>query len=155
MNTVNISGRLTKDTELRKTASGISVVSLNLACDRPHKKDTTDFIPVVLWSQAADYIHSYAKKGTYIEVTGWIETGSYESQGKTKYTWHVKGELVKITPQPKQRENVQQNQSESIQQNQNESVQQTLGGDVFPNRDRYGNIEEPTLDISADELPFY
>lgn len=132
MNSVNISGRLTKDPDLRKTLNGTSVLNLTLACDRHFKKEdqpSSDFIPVVLWLHQADFIANYAKKGTYIEVTGIIETGSYERNGKTEYSWHVKGDQVKIVAQPK---------DSKPKETYKESVQQTLGG-VFPNRDEEGN----------------
>ena len=143
MNSVNISGRLTKDPDLRKTLNGTSVLKLTLACDRRIKKEdrpSSDFIPVVLWSKSAEFISSYARKGTFIEVSGSIETGSYEKNGKTEYSWHVKGDQVKIVAQPK---------DSRPKEESRQSVQQTLGG-VFPNRDEYGNIE-----VETDDLPFY
>ena len=49
MNKAMIVGNLTRDPELRTTASGISVCRFTVAVSRPFNRDETDFIPVVVW----------------------------------------------------------------------------------------------------------
>ena len=148
MNSVNISGRLTKDPDLRKTLNGTSVLNLTLACDRRIKNEdqpSSDFIPVVLWSKPAEFISSYARKGTFIEVSGSIETGSYEKNGKTEYSWHIKGDQVKIIAQPKSK-----TQEVPASKPAPEYHQTTLGGPSF--HDEY---ESRIDDVDSDSLPFY
>ena len=52
-------GRLTRDPELRSTASGIAVASFSLAIDRDYKDQNgekqTDFVPVVAWRAKAEF----------------------------------------------------------------------------------------------------
>ena len=70
MNRVELVGRLTKDVEVRKTQSNLSVASFTVACDRRVSRDqqnqgqqTADFISCVAWRQTADFLGSYARKG--------------------------------------------------------------------------------------------
>ena len=72
INRVILTGRLARDPELRKTQSGLSVCSFQLAVDRPKQKGqddaVTDWISCQVWRQAADYICNYAKKGALLAV---------------------------------------------------------------------------------------
>ena len=90
MNTVNLIGNICHDIELRQTPSGKSVVQINLAVKRPYAKDTTDFIPCVIWNQTAEFIAKYGKKGSKIAVTGKITSRNYEDkQGNKKVAYEV------------------------------------------------------------------
>lgn len=86
MNSINLIGNICQDVELKQTNSGKSVVQFNLAVKRPFTKDTTDFIPVVIWNQPAEYIARYAHKGTKIAVSGKLTTRIYEDKNGNKRT---------------------------------------------------------------------
>lgn len=81
-------GRLTRDIELRYTASGTPVASFTLACDRDYKpKDgerETDWIDVVAWNHSAEFVEKYFKKGDMMVVNGRIQTRTYEDTDKKK-----------------------------------------------------------------------
>lgn len=83
MNKVTLLGRLTKDPELRKTMSGDSFVSFQIAVKRPRSKDKTDFIGCVAWNKAAELICTYVKKGQQIGITGMLQTRTYERDNST------------------------------------------------------------------------
>lgn len=68
MNDVKLSGRLTKDPELRTTQGGTSVATFTLAVDRSYGKGT-DFIHCVAWEKAAQFAADYLHKGIKILVT--------------------------------------------------------------------------------------
>ena len=58
LNHIVLMGRLTRDPELRRTGSGLAVVSFSLAVDRDFgNRETgdraTDFIDIVAWSYSA------------------------------------------------------------------------------------------------------
>lgn len=80
MNSVNISGRLTKDPELKTTQSNISVCSFGVAVDRPGVKDKSDFIDCVAWRNTAEFVNKYFAKGDPIEITGTLTTRNWEDQ---------------------------------------------------------------------------
>ena len=82
-------GRLTKDPEIRYTQSGIAMANFTLAIDRRSKEKATDFIQCKAIGKIAEVIEKYVSKGDLIGVSGEIQTGSYEKDGKKVYTWCV------------------------------------------------------------------
>ena len=79
-----------------------------LAVDRGFKdKDgnyITDFISCVAWNNQAEFIKNYVLKGNLIEITGSIQTRTYQAQnGENKYITEVIVDKVKnLTPRPKE-----------------------------------------------------
>ena len=86
MNSINLTGNICNEVELKQTNSGKAVMQFNLAVKRPFTKDTTDFIPVVVWEQPAEYLSRYARKGTKIAVSGKLTTRNYEDKNGNKRT---------------------------------------------------------------------
>ena len=86
MNTINLTGNICNDLELKKTNSGKSVLQFNLAVSRPFTKDTTDFIPIVVWNQPAEFLSTYAHKGSKIAVSGKLTTRNWEDNNGNKRT---------------------------------------------------------------------
>ena len=84
MNSCNFTGRIANDLELKTTTSGISVCSFTLAVKRPRVKDTTDFINFTAYRQTAEYLNSYARKGTLIEVSGVLTSRKLEDKNGNK-----------------------------------------------------------------------
>lgn len=97
LNKVVLCGRLTSDPELKTTATGIPVLSFNLAVNRPHRaadansgQPTADFISVVAWRQRAEFIAKYFRKGSSICITGSIQTRKWTDQNNvTRYATEV------------------------------------------------------------------
>ena len=63
LNQIVLMGRLTRDPELRRTQSGLPVVSFSLAVERDFgQRDgekQTDFIDVVAWRSTAEFVSKY------------------------------------------------------------------------------------------------
>ncbi len=76
MNSINITGRATKDIELRQSTSGISVCSFSIAVKRPRSSET-DFFRCVAWRKTAEALSQYVSKGDMVGVTGYIYTRKY------------------------------------------------------------------------------
>ena len=97
MNVVVIVGRLTKDVELRRTASGKAVASFTLAVNKDFKNDEggydADFIDCVAFEPKAETISKYVHKGDRFAVLGQLSTRSYENKEGKK----VKVTEVKVT----------------------------------------------------------
>lgn len=89
MNQVCLIGRITKDVQERRTQSGTPVVSFTLAVDRRKKEDGADFINCIAWNKSAETIAKYVHKGDLFGVTGYIQTRSYEKDGRTNYATEV------------------------------------------------------------------
>jgi single-strand binding protein len=87
MNRAVLVGRIVRDPELRKTTSGMSVVSFTLAIDnrvRQGAERTTSFIPVTAWNQTADNIAKYVHKGMLLGVDGRLNQRSYTNNENRK-----------------------------------------------------------------------
>lgn len=89
MNSVCLIGRLTKDVQERRTQNGTAVVSFTLAVDRRKKDDGADFISCIALDKSAETIAKYVHKGDLFGVTGYIQTRSYEKDGRKNYVTEV------------------------------------------------------------------
>ncbi len=78
LNHIVLMGRLTRDPELRKTQSGVSVASFSLAVDRDFQnrdsgEKQTDFIDIVAWRNTAEFVSKYFTKGRMAVVSGRLQ----------------------------------------------------------------------------------
>ena len=143
INRVVLVGRVTRDVEVKKTGTGLSVASFTLACDRRTGKDaqgpTADFIACVAWRQPADFLGQYAKKGAVIAVDGKLQTRNYDDKdGKKVFVTEVVCDNVRII------------------NGQNHDQQPTPETPLPSEVEAPAIVEEPgpALDISSDDLPF-
>ena len=108
MNVVIISGRITKDVEVRYTPSQMAVTSFTLAVDRPVKKGEekqADFIRCTVFGKQAEMLEKWARKGKRIAIEGRIQTGSYQNKnGEKVYTTDVIANRVEIIDWPEKGE---------------------------------------------------
>ena len=104
MNKVILTGRITKDPELRYTPNGMATLSFSIAVDRQVRNQDgsrqADFINCVAWGQQADFMSRYVHKGNMLAVAGRIQTRNYQGQdGQTRYVTEVVVESVEnMTP---------------------------------------------------------
>lgn len=98
MNSVQLTGRFTRDPDVRYTDGGSTIARFTLAADRRYKREdgpTADFISCVAFGKTAEFIEKYFSKGMKMELNGRIQTGSYTNQEGTKvYTTDVVAEQV-------------------------------------------------------------
>lgn len=101
MNSVFLIGRLTKDIELKYTASQLAVATFNVAIGRGKDKNGedrgTDYPRVVVYGRQAENCEKYLAKGRLVAVRGHIQTSSYKaSDGKTTYYTDVIADMVEF-----------------------------------------------------------
>ncbi|MFQ5905837.1 MAG: single-stranded DNA-binding protein [bacterium] len=90
LNRVLITGRLTKDPDLRYTPSGTAVCNFRLASSRRYKdrsgewQDDSMFINVVTWRKTAENCGEYLKKGSAVLVEGRLQSRSWEAEDGQK-----------------------------------------------------------------------
>lgn len=89
MNKVMLTGRLTKDPELRYTPSGTPVCRFNLAVSRMSADGEADFVPCTAWGKTAENLAQYMRKGGLLAVEGRIQVSTYEQDGKRRWDVHV------------------------------------------------------------------
>jgi single-strand DNA-binding protein len=97
MNTINLTGNICNDLEVKSTQNGKSVLSFNLAVKRPFTKDTTDFIPVVAWDQRAEYLGKYGHKGDKVAISGKLTTRKWQdSNGGNRVAYEVVADSAEL-----------------------------------------------------------
>ena len=94
INNVSLTGRLTKDIELKYTNNGQAVASFILAVNRQFTNQSgereADFINCVAWRKTAETMANTLSKGSLIGIEGRIQTRNYENQqGERVYVTEV------------------------------------------------------------------
>ena len=89
LNHIVIMGRLTRDPELRRTASGVAVASFTLAVDRDYTgKDggekETDFIDCVAWRSTGEFVSRNFAKGRMACVSGRLQLRNWTDKDGNK-----------------------------------------------------------------------
>lgn len=130
LNKIILIGRLTREPDLRYTASGLAVAKFTLAVDRRVSKDRereADFIDVVTWQKLAETCASYLGKGRLVAVDGRLQIRTYDdNQGIRRKAAEVVAENVRFLDKPKEG--------------------QATSGDSLP----FGN----EVDFNEEEIPF-
>ena len=90
LNVVTLIGRLTRDPELRQTASGTPVCNFSVAVDNGYGDNKkTDFINCVAWKGTAEFVSKYFTKGQMIALSGRLSTRTWDDNGTTRYATEV------------------------------------------------------------------
>lgn len=89
LNHIVLMGRLTRDPELRRTASGLAVASFSLAVDRDFPSKETgergvDFIDIVAWRNTAEFVSKYFSKGRMAVVSGRLQLRDWTDKDGNK-----------------------------------------------------------------------
>lgn len=148
INRTVLTGRLSRDPELKTTGSGISVATFTLAVDRQFTNSQgergADFISCVIWRKAAENFCNFTNKGTLVGIDGRIQTRSYDDKdGKRVYVTEVVVDNFSLLESRKERESRNSNGN-----SQNNYQSKNSGSDPFA-----GNTGD-SVDISDDDLPF-
>lgn len=153
MNKVMLIGRVTRDPELRYTASNIPSTRFTLAVNRNFQNQNgeteADFINVVVWRKQAENVKKYVSKGSLIAVEGRIQTGSYEREGQRVYTTDVVADNVQFLESKAQSQNrVNDNVTPADFAFDNNSASTTdMSEEVFSD---FGD----SIEISDDDIAF-
>ncbi len=87
MNDVKLSGRLTRDPELKNTPKGVPVASFSLAVDRKFNREEADFIPITAWRKTAEFVAKHFRKGQRVIISqGRIRVEPYTDKDGNKRT---------------------------------------------------------------------
>lgn len=89
LNCISVAGRLVRDPELRRTASGKAVTSFTLAVDRDFKNQQTgekevDFLDCTAFGAAGENAAKYFHKGQMAMVTGRLQIQRYTDKSSQK-----------------------------------------------------------------------
>ena len=88
LNHIDVMGRLTRDPELRYTQTQVPVATFTLAVDQDFAQQgqdrKTDFIPVVVWRGAAEFVSKYFKKGSMAVASGRLQIREFTDRDGNK-----------------------------------------------------------------------
>lgn len=141
INRVVLVGRLTRDPELRNTNSSNPVCTFTLAVDNRSRaadgSKTASFITCVVFSQQADNVAKFVRKGSLVGVEGRLNQRSYERKDGTKAS------VIEVV-------------CDSVQflepKGANDSNDTVTFDDVPANKTEENNIE--AIDLVNDDIPF-
>ena len=91
INRVIISGNLTRDPELRSTASGLPVLGFGVAVNDRRKNQQTgewedypNFIDCTMFGARAESLSRYLSKGTKVSIEGKLRWSQWEREGQKR-----------------------------------------------------------------------
>lgn len=150
MNRVELIGRLTKDPELKVPLVGdLKVCGFTIAVNEGKDKngdDIVNFINCSVFGKQAENLVKYQRKGALIGLEGKLRVNTYENEKGDKKTYtSVLVERVEYLSNNTTKENTKPEET------QHEQI------DLYVMDKSKQQIYEPpvSLDIDADELPFY
>lgn len=175
-------GRLTRDPDLRYTASGAAVATFTVAVNRQFTNQQgereADFINCVMWRKPAENFANFTHKGSLVGIDGRIQTRSYENQQGTRvYVTEVVAENFSLlesraeADRYREQHGMTQNNYGNNAPSQNQASQfdsnpfgdsqsnNSFGGNTLANNGA-DNSADPfadngqSIDISDDDLPF-
>lgn len=101
MNKVCLTGRITKNIELKYNQNNVAITSFTLAVTRKFKNQNgeyeSDFINCIAYKSTAELLNKYVKKGDLLGIEGRIQTRNYEDKdGKRVYVTEVVADRVQF-----------------------------------------------------------
>ena len=145
INRVVLVGRLTRDPEQRRSASGNSIAVFTVAVDNPGKdasgNKTASFIPCVVFNETrADTVIKYARKGLLVGVEGRLNQRSFQRTDGSK------GSVLEVVA-----DSVQFLERREVEV-ENTEMDIPPFDDVNPAQDDSKNLD--SIEITDDDLPF-
>lgn len=109
INKVFLIGNLTRDAELKQTATSQPIATFGLATNRTwitrdgQKHSSSEFHELVAWGKLAEICSQYLKKGKLVYVEGYLKTRSWDTpEGIKKFrTEVVVTDMIMLEKRPK------------------------------------------------------
>ena len=107
INICALTGNLTRDAEIRRTASGTSILSFSIAVNDRRKNNISgqwenvpNFIDCVLFGARAESLQAYLKTGVKVGITGKLRWSSWERNGEKRSKIDVVVDDVELLTHP-------------------------------------------------------
>lgn len=101
LNKVILIGNIVEDAEIKQTPSGVAVCNFRIAVNRKFAKEgqqNVDFISIVCWRQAAEYVGRWGSKGRNILVCGSLQQRNWtDDNGNKRSVLEVQADEVSFT----------------------------------------------------------
>lgn len=147
INNVSITGNLTRDAELRSTASGTPVLSFAIAVNDRRKnasgqwEDVPNFFECAMFGSRAAALSDILTKGMKVAVAGKLRYSSWEKSGQK----HSKVDIIAQEIELMQNRRPQQQQGYQPQQQAQPAPQRNA---------RQAYAEAPQPELYDEDLPF-
>lgn len=148
MNKVLLTGRLTRDPEMRSLASGKTVTQFSLATNEyaGGGKERAEYHNIVTWDRLAEICGRYLGKGQQVAVEGRIQTRTWDDERGIR---HWKTEVVAGSVEMLSGRNKKDYAAESAADALTVQAAQ-LGVDGDTDAEGGSDASEPEVDESAD-----
>jgi single-strand DNA-binding protein len=105
INHVVLVGCLTRDAELKFTASGQGVCKFSIAVNRSRKvgdkwEEEASFFDIVLWGKQGESLNQYLVKGKQVAVAGELRQERWEQDGQNRSKVTVTAATVQLLGSP-------------------------------------------------------
>lgn len=108
VNKVILVGNVGSDPEVRYLDRGVAIANFNLATTErgytmqngTQVPDRTEWHPIVLWRNLAEWAEKYLRKGMKIYVEGKLQTRTWEKEGQMRRKTEIIAENVQILYRP-------------------------------------------------------
>jgi len=145
INNVVLTGRITRNLELKQTNNNNLSLNITLAVERNFKDQSgqkqTDFISCKAFGKRAETIAQYCQKGDLIGITGSIQTGYQKQDGSTVYTTDVMVDGLSFFPKPKQDTQTNQFNQHLNNFNQQNNLAQNNAYNGFNNQNKVNALD--------------
>lgn len=151
INRVVLTGRLTRNPELKTTQNGLSVASFTIAVNKQFTDANgnrgADFINCVIWRKSAENLCKYTHKGSLIGIDGRLQTRSYDNNnGQKVFVTEVVVDSFSLL------ESKNENQTNNAGNNSN-GYSNNSSANTATASDPFADGGD-SIDISDDDLPF-
>lgn len=105
INSVTLTGRLTREAELRYTNSGTAICRFSLAVNRRKRsgevwEDEVSYFDVVLWGKQGESLSRYLERGKQVAVSGELRQNRWEQEGKNRSKVEIVANNVQLLGNP-------------------------------------------------------
>jgi single-strand DNA-binding protein len=154
MNKVLLTGRLTRDPEMRSLASGKSVTQFSVATNEyaGNGKERAEYHNVVTWDRLAEICGAYLGKGQQVAIEGRIQTRTWDDdRGARHWKTEIVASSVEMLSGRRKKDYAAERAADSLAA-QAESLGETAGEAGFSfDRGPGTPAGEPIAEGSADE----
>lgn len=142
MNQIILTGRLTKDVELKYTSSNKPVANFTIAVNRIGQEEA-DFINCIAWNGQAENLYKYQGKGSLVLINGSLRNDRYQdNEGHNRYKTYVLASNIEYLGS-KKNENSTDTLNNTAENTENSAEQS----------DPFKDFGEEVV-INDDDLPF-
>ncbi len=152
INVVVLVGRLTRDSELKYTKSGMPIARFSIAVNRSRKQDDqwvdeTSFFDIDFWGKGAEAVNRYLTKGQQIAVEGELRQDRWEQDGQPRNKVVVNASNVRLLGNAQSGQGSGSYQKPQQQSSPNDGAAERRGSSS-------GGQPSQVADTFDDDIPF-